>query len=117
MNVQDFIDYKLRCFLDSISDEEEVVQVTLRIPTRIKHQADAVSTFMSMSRNALFSAILDDGIRVAFDRLNDNPVCTAMKVNDMTLDEYHASLLAGKTTVREPLSQEEIEAKFAPKGV
>lgn len=108
MNVQDFVDFKIRSMLEDIYDPGEVVQVTLRIPVVDRHKADVVSEFLHISRNALFAQIIADGVQVAFDRLKNNPVASGMHYNDMTPDQALEALLAGKS-IACGMSRTEIE--------
>lgn len=102
MNINDFVDYHLRRFLDDevrFNDHDEIVQVTLRLPVSIRNKADVVSQFVSITRNALFVGILEDGVQQAFDRLKDNPVTSDMRVNDRTPDEAYLALSSGEPIV------------------
>lgn len=102
MNVQEFVDYRLRRFLDDevgINDDDQIVQVTLRLPVRIRNKADVVAQFLSITRNSLFVAVLQDGVQSAFDRLKDNPVTSNMRINDRTPDEAYNAISSGESIV------------------
>jgi hypothetical protein len=95
MNVQEFVDFKLRTMLQDIEDHGEIVQVTLRMPFVDRCKADVVCRFIRTTRNALFAEILRDGLDAAFNRLKNNPVARDMRVDDKTLDEALDALLSG----------------------
>lgn len=118
MNAIDFVDYKLNRLVDELPLDEESVQVTLRLPISIRHKADVVSDFLSITRNSLFVAFLDESVQSAFCRLEDNPVISDMKINGMTPSEAYQALLSGKlSTVKGGLSPEESEEFLESEGV
>ena len=98
MKVQDFVDYHLRRFEEEVREDEQIVQVTLRLPVHIKNRADVVSEFLRVTRNSLFVAILADGTQAAFDRLKDNPVFSSLSFNGFTPEQAFQALSSGDST-------------------
>jgi hypothetical protein len=107
MKIQEYVDYQIRSSLEGAVDPGEIVQVTLRIPVIDRHKADVICAFIGVTRNALFTAILQDGLDVAFERIKQNPVASSMTVNGKTPDEAYEALLSGQPFVNMTASQTE----------
>jgi len=94
-NVNDFVDYKLRVLMEQVEESEEIQQLTLRIPRRLVARLDTVSDFIHVTRTAFITEALEIAASEAMQRLQDNPVTSHMKVNDLTPEEYFEARLLG----------------------
>jgi len=86
--VSDFVDYALRRFEDDHCLKEETRQMTYRAPARLVSKLDAVALFLGVSRTAFMTEALEVASDEAIARIENNPVFSNMKINELTIREF-----------------------------
>jgi predicted transcriptional regulator len=93
--ISDFVDYRLRVLEDEHMPQGEVHQLTLRIPRDLVARLDTVAQFLSISRTAFITEALYVASGDAIQRLDENPIFSGLKVNELGPREFLKAKLAG----------------------
>lgn len=97
--ISDHVDYLLRRMQDDYSPKEETRQMTYRAPARLVSKLDAIALFLGVSRNAFMTEALDLAADEAIARIENNPLCSNLTVNDLTIREFLAAEERGERPV------------------